>query len=262
MSARPIPSREYAASFSVSNSTSVAALLYYLNNITPEDLHDHMLTIIQTQRVLPYDVETLAIVLAKMGLITEAALVAVRDQAIRHCARCHQTYMERNNGIQACVVQHSDPYLLEFIKPGANVEIPANVPRQPYYFICCNKMGDVASKLSTPHFMGRHTTIADNVEYNALNVLSCEQSGCDTAHSNLVAMTDLFVSGFMTPTATGFQTQSEAIVTDGFGTSPQAIESQTQSDAIGAGGLKTPTETDSQTQLESLVAAEDHPTAI
>lgn len=206
MSARPIPSREQAVSFSVSpDSVPAAALLYYLNNVTAKDLHARILNTITSQRLLPQDIEKLFVTLGRIGLITNTALTAVGDQTVRHCARCHQTYLEKNNGIQACIIHHDKPRLFKLMKATG-----ANTDRPPYknYYACCNTLVDVASTIERPHFVGRHTTIAIKVEFNGTNVLPCEQRKCGMAHSN-VATPDPSIGGSRPSTATSSRAQSE-----------------------------------------------------
>lgn len=178
MATRRIPSREQAASFSTPrNVVSTAALVYCLNNVTAEDLHAHMLNTLRNRRVLPDDVLLLFRALVKTGLIAKVDLVAVCDKAIRHCARCHSTYQERNNGLQACVVQH-DKRLFKLTKASTSSANDNGAPYTYYYGCCKTEHVDTDSSIIKPHFVGRHTTIADEVQFNGVNILPCEQNRC------------------------------------------------------------------------------------
>lgn len=174
MSLRNPPSKLTGAqSFYVPpNSEAVAILIYWLNNKTPKEIHAQFANLLQGQKVLK-DIENLGHVLNNLGIITNAEIATVHDQDDRHCARCHATYLEKDNGIQACIIQHDFEHTRG---TGTNAEALHCMT----HYACCNKLLDiVVTGVYTPHFVGRHTTRADNVEFNDINVRTCEQLKCD-----------------------------------------------------------------------------------
>lgn len=138
------------------NSEEVAILIYWLNNKTPREIHAQISNLLQGQKVLN-DIENLGRILHNLGIITKTEIDAVNDQNVRHCVRCHATYLEKHNGIQACIIQ-SD--LLDIVRTGVGY---------------------------TPYVAGRHTTRADNVKFNDINVWTCEQLKCGVIDSHVAA---------------------------------------------------------------------------
>ncbi|KAF8221010.1 hypothetical protein L208DRAFT_1415783 [Tricholoma matsutake] len=162
---RPIPNRSQANSFSIAASESAATFTYLLANITPEELHKQLSSASTT--LIPSQIETLLIALQSAGIVTFAARNAAADQTKRHCARCHQSYLEKQNGLDACIMLHCRPEMQE--KDGKKVE---------YLFPCCGLRAIVpVSGKVHPCFKGRHTTLTENVKYG-LNVWTCERTKC------------------------------------------------------------------------------------
>jgi hypothetical protein len=168
VSRRSIPSRFQANSFSVAGSESATTLTYILANLTPEELHKQLSGASTT--LIPSQIEKLIIALQSAGIVTSAAQNAVANQTKRHCVRCHQSYLEKQNGLEACIILHCRPEMKE--KEGRKAE---------YLYACCGLKAIVAvSGRAYPCFKGRHTTLTENVKYG-LNVWTCERSKCAPA---------------------------------------------------------------------------------
>ena len=164
---RLIPNRVQTNSFSIAGSESAATLTYLLANLTPEDLHKQLSGASTT--LIPSQIEKLIFALQSAGIVTSAAKSAVADQTKRHCVRCHRSYHEKQNGLEACVILHCRPEMKEHIGPGKKVE---------YLYACCGLRAVVAvSGKMYPCFKGRHTTLPENVKYG-LNVWTCERMKC------------------------------------------------------------------------------------
>lgn len=56
--------------------------------------------------ILSTDAEKFLSGLEGIGVVTSSAHTAVRDNVFRHCLRCHQPYMERDNGPRSCIIPH------------------------------------------------------------------------------------------------------------------------------------------------------------
>ncbi|KAF8160029.1 hypothetical protein B0H34DRAFT_654621 [Crassisporium funariophilum] len=182
MSARPIPTGEQAFSFSAaSNSMSAVVLKYLLNNMTPKDFHAHVLNSVNGISLLPQDLDNLLWTLDKMGFVTRAAMAAAGNRDVRHCARCHLSYLEKDNGLQACVIQHDAPQLWKLTD---EKHLTRGDPPYKTKYFCCNKLLDLGVILPEPHYVGRHTTVVEQISFNNINIMSCERRRCGLARSN------------------------------------------------------------------------------
>jgi hypothetical protein len=158
-----IPNR--TNSFSVAGSESAATLTYLLANLTPEELHKQLSSASTT--LIPSQIEKLIIALRNAGIVVSAAQNAIADQTKRHCVRCHQSYLEKRNGLDACIMLHCRPEVNE--KEGKKGE---------YTHACCGLKTIVpVGGRANPCFKGRHTTMTENVKYGN-NVWTCERLKC------------------------------------------------------------------------------------
>ncbi|KAF8989685.1 hypothetical protein BDQ17DRAFT_423024 [Cyathus striatus] len=174
---RPIPRGEQAMSFSAAiTSPSAYTLTYFLKNTKPEDLHETLLRAVKNNMMLPYQIDHLLYSLQISGIVTTAAYIAATDTTQRHCVRCHKGYLERNNGLSACVIQHDKPSLEKSDHPVNNLTGHLN------HYTCCNLHSEPSVTLQPHCFKGRHTTNVDNVEFNAFNVKQCHEMGCFNQH--------------------------------------------------------------------------------
>jgi len=137
--------------------TPLMLLAYMANNTSPHELFERMYKKISMSAVPPADIEAILQFYRIIGFSTFTALTAIQDNLLRHCARCHRSYFERDNGIFTCMMPHSN-------------ECPT-LEDGPYY-IC--RGGDCRLW----HFVGRHTTKSTNVRYNPNNVKTCGQRHC------------------------------------------------------------------------------------
>jgi hypothetical protein len=158
---------EQNTSFSPGMRTEATSILtYVLNNTTPHDFHDALKRAINGPMVLPTDVENVLVSLRSIGLVTSAATAAAQDDTHRHCVRCHSQYLEMDNGLKACIISHDKPQVIEK-PPKDGVVVLAN------FYPCCTTQTPLNFVPKNPHFVGRHTTQADNVDYNETNVIRC-----------------------------------------------------------------------------------------
>jgi hypothetical protein len=137
---RPIPQRGAvkAMSFTAANrSEAMSVLRYYTNNTTPQELHTRIKIALSNQMLLSSDVENLLSALENIGVVTSSAHAAVKDNVPRHCLRCHQPYMERDNGLRSCIIPH-------IVQKPTGAELVVQAPKSVL-------------------IMGRHTTLAENV---------------------------------------------------------------------------------------------------
>jgi hypothetical protein len=162
-------------SFSVRiQSESTMILSYVLNNTSPPEFYNMLLTAINSPLVMQSDVDNLLKLLQAMGLITSVATQAAHDEIPRHCVRCHHQYLEKHNGWKACTIRHDQPQRI--IK--ADSHNFNGTPVWAHFYACCRKQTDLATVPNVPHFQGRHTTTTSNVEYNDSNVLTCDKKKC------------------------------------------------------------------------------------
>lgn len=161
---RPIPSRSQAPSFSIVGSEEKVVLKYALNNMTPEDLYQRLSD--SVDKLLPAEVEKLNKALESTGIVFGRSREAAKDSTVRHCLRCHRAYLERNNGLNGCVVLHYQP-----------VPDPRAGEIGRMLFPCCGGRSDLGAR-ANQCFRGRHTTEAANVNYAPHTVKTCEQAKC------------------------------------------------------------------------------------
>ncbi|KAF8206346.1 hypothetical protein K438DRAFT_1551077, partial [Mycena galopus ATCC 62051] len=142
-------------------SDAAEATKYILANISPQDFHSGLLSALTaapmslTQRQL----DALLVILKAAGIQNAAvAQRAVADGTLRHCVRCHQSYLEKHNGRGACLVMHDIPEA----QAGPHGGLPVL-----YFYPCCRLTTDGAESSIAPyHFLGRHTTQEKGVFYN------------------------------------------------------------------------------------------------
>ncbi|KAG1752294.1 uncharacterized protein EDB91DRAFT_1077729 [Suillus paluster] len=169
---RPILQRGMvkAISFNAANrSEAMAVLKYYLNNTTAQELYTRIGTALSDPMLLSTDVENFLSALEGIGIVTSSAHAAVNDNVVRHCLRCHQPYMERDNRARSCNILHT-------LQMPARPEVVGQAPK--VRAICCGADLSIEVATKTLHFTGRHTTSVQNVAYNTTNVKTCAEMGC------------------------------------------------------------------------------------
>ncbi|KAJ6513178.1 hypothetical protein C8R45DRAFT_776557, partial [Mycena sanguinolenta] len=156
-------------SFSGVYSSSADVVKYILRNVSADDLQERLYKALNAAPIpglTPGQIDDLLGILKAVGLpaaaIAEQAVTAASQNA-RHCARCHQNYLERDNGQRECCIFHSDTLQAQ---PGPDADVPIVCVRA-----CCPTVP--SDKVLLYHFVGRHTTNAQNVAYNNVNVWAC-----------------------------------------------------------------------------------------
>ncbi|KAJ7126914.1 hypothetical protein C8R44DRAFT_779880, partial [Mycena epipterygia] len=92
---------------------SAQSISYILANVSPDDLHSALSRAFTTvplsfsQRQIDVLLETIQ----AAGILPTVATaqLAVGDDNLRHCVRCHQAYYERFNGRTACFIGQEYP---------------------------------------------------------------------------------------------------------------------------------------------------------
>lgn len=178
--ARPISQRGMAKAISFTGgnrSEAMAILKYYLTNTTPQEFYAAVTTALSNRMILSTDIENFLSGLEGIGVATSSAHTAVRDNVFRHCLRCHQPYMERDNGPRSCII----PHIAHTIPAGTEV-----VQSPTVGVACCGAALSMSVTPISVHFMGRHTTSVENVEYNPINVKTCAECKCTGIPGNVV----------------------------------------------------------------------------
>ncbi|KAH7929066.1 hypothetical protein BV22DRAFT_152031 [Leucogyrophana mollusca] len=177
--ARPMPQRgsHQAMSFTAAaRSEAMSILRYFLNNTTPQELHTRIINGLSNRMMLSTDVENLLSVLEVFGVVPSIARAAIADSSPRHCVRCHKSYMESDNGLRSCVIAHADLQLAPPAPRALNTSAPTHVHG---HFGCCKAAVELDVTVKSMHFIGRHTTLMENVAYNATNVRTCVEKECN-----------------------------------------------------------------------------------
>ncbi|KAG6846900.1 hypothetical protein H0H93_011208 [Arthromyces matolae] len=191
-----------ATSFSITNIPSADVIKYTLRNTEAAKVPERLIS--GLERLKHDKLDQLFKLLVETGYIAPCHIEAANDPATRHCQRCHNNYLERDNELTACRIKHSDsPEIVHYPVPALNdslnsvnhyVTPPTNmngevvlpvVVRQSFamrLYKCCGlrtKLGEDAGFC----VLDRHTTRAENVRYNDMNIRTCETLGC---HCRLV----------------------------------------------------------------------------
>ncbi|GLB43181.1 hypothetical protein LshimejAT787_1300820 [Lyophyllum shimeji] len=204
---RPLPARAQN-SFSFANTENAHIIRYALNDLSAEDLHSQLSKAIKNLH--PSQLYNLLDVLKTAGIVAYKHEAAAKDTQRRHCVRCHKSYLERYNTLQACKIAHCRPDVIETpapvvggfhgsttvhirsTKPGTSASTvgatrgetpPAMKDRIEQMVVdlvypCCGLRTKPGQKPDRDCFLGRHTTTAENVHYNPANVWPCERVGC------------------------------------------------------------------------------------
>ncbi|KAJ7475913.1 hypothetical protein FB451DRAFT_985490, partial [Mycena latifolia] len=145
---------------------SAQAINYILANTTPQELHSALSNAITTGAPLSLTQrhfnDLLAVFIAAGVPRAAMAQHAVDADNVRHCARCHTFYYEKENGLMACVIPHEKRITMsDTVYPHLQINT--------HYSPCCVNLPTVARN----HFEGRHTTIAKSVQCNYANIRIC-----------------------------------------------------------------------------------------
>ncbi|KAH7910205.1 hypothetical protein BJ138DRAFT_1153461 [Hygrophoropsis aurantiaca] len=164
------------------HSEAMGVLRYFLNNTTAQELQTSVLSALSHQTLFSKDVEDLLAALERLGIVPPLARTAISETHPRHCVRCHNPYVERDNGLRACRIPHTDLQLtvptVQANSATGTISTTARTHVQRK-FSCCNAPVGVDVTVQGMHFVGRHTTLTANVVYNAINVKTCGERGCN-----------------------------------------------------------------------------------
>ncbi|KAJ7773393.1 hypothetical protein B0H16DRAFT_1512191 [Mycena metata] len=234
-------SRNHDISFSEGIfSPAAEANLWILANVTPEELHSGLVKALTgapiplTQR----QIDGLLALLQTAGIPkASVAQRAVANETLRHCVRCHQNYLEKHNGREACTILH-DP-----LQPHAGHDA-TGAQVITYTALCCPGVADGTTDVFQWHFRGRHTTMGISVSYNLSNIRQCTWICAPPYPSPEMA------SGSSTPTATTsdfdaeiHQTFAQIAQDNNISLSPTATETS-DNDTIYAQGMPSPVPTE------------------
>jgi hypothetical protein len=110
----------------------------------------------------------------KMRMDVSHAAALAKDEEEFHCARCHNTYLERDNAENACCLKHE-------VSDDSSKHGDGNTGH-------CRFCGETAIEdgagdgVDWPDdgicYEGRHTSDPDDVDYEGDNALTCEEVGC------------------------------------------------------------------------------------
>ncbi|KAF7374827.1 hypothetical protein MSAN_00368600 [Mycena sanguinolenta] len=154
-------------SFSGVYSSSTDAIKYILRNVSADDMHDRLSQALNAAPIpsfSPVQIDALLSIFKAVGFpaaaIAEEA-VTVASQNTRHCVRCHQSYLEKDNGQRACCIYHSNtlqaqpgphagfPVAYVYGRHTSQVQSVAHAPAPPIDFLDANQMFSESSTATT-----------------------------------------------------------------------------------------------------------------
>ncbi|KAJ2928676.1 hypothetical protein H1R20_g8389, partial [Candolleomyces eurysporus] len=170
------PARQRTTSFSeVSTSDKARALIYLLNSIDATTFVQRLLDATKPENgYAPEEIESLTDALKSVGFERSLAQAerAVADDTLRHCVRCHHSYLERENKNDACVIRHSYPFSM------ASASWSKDAHQQ---CLTCQKLVPTSSVVDQVCVATRHTTNTANLSSirNSNLIRTCEEVGCN-----------------------------------------------------------------------------------
>jgi hypothetical protein len=147
-------------------------LLYHNQSPT---LHE-TLTQKAEKMLSPTEAEELLNLFCKMGMNIGYATALAEDEEKFHCARCHKTYLERDNAGAVCCIEHE-----------VFNDYPERWGGDIFHYTCksCGRVGieeGGGNGADWPDggicYEGQHTCDPDDVDYDGDNTLTCESFGC------------------------------------------------------------------------------------
>ncbi|RXW19927.1 hypothetical protein EST38_g5925 [Candolleomyces aberdarensis] len=170
------PARQRTTSFSeVSTSDKARALVYLLNSIDATTFVQRLLDATKPENgFTSEEIEGLTDALERVGFERSLAQAerAVADDTLRHCVRCHHSYLERENKNDACVIRHSYPFSM------ASASSSKDAHQQ---CLTCQKLVPTSSVVDQICVATRHTTNTANLSSirNSKLIRTCEEVGCN-----------------------------------------------------------------------------------
>ncbi|KAJ2912559.1 hypothetical protein MD484_g7856, partial [Candolleomyces efflorescens] len=167
--------RQRAVSFSeVLTSEKTRALVYLLNSIDATTFVQRLLDTTKPENgYTTEEIEALTEALKGVGFerVLAQAERAVADDTLRHCLRCHHSYLERENKNDACVIRHAYPF---------SMALPCSSQDAHQQCLGCEKSVPTASVVDQVCVATRHTTNAANLLSirNSKLIRTCDEAGC------------------------------------------------------------------------------------
>lgn len=164
--------REPASTFSNPPPSNAKKQLAYLaRNLSPNDFHSKFLDMIEGSK-RDYAHEALLRALEVLNFDVDGAKRASAEDLgniERHCARCHTTYKEIDNGLDACSIEHVEgvPHVVDHLPNRLGI-----------WYACCQIFLEPNQSFLIPCSVDRHTGQCDRVSYNGENIITCEEMGC------------------------------------------------------------------------------------
>ncbi|KIM89587.1 hypothetical protein PILCRDRAFT_1931 [Piloderma croceum F 1598] len=159
---------------STKNSADVPSI--FLAKISAQQLHSHLRQVTQSRNTSETDVDALLTALNRLGISMALSHAAAKDNTLMHCVRCHKEYLERENGMESCKIEH-------------NWEDGIHWGNGCRYQ--CESCGEYIKERSpgygfdneTMCFTSTHTTDVDDVDFEEISADTCEENGCKPNNS-------------------------------------------------------------------------------
>jgi len=128
------------------------------------------------KQLSPAEMQVLLDLFGKMGMAVGYATGLLEDEEDYHCARCHKTYLERDNVNSACYIKH-EVFNGEGERWGGDI----------FHYTCksCGREGiedGGGNGIDWPDngmcYKGPHTVDPDDVDYDGDNICTCKSVGC------------------------------------------------------------------------------------
>jgi hypothetical protein len=156
-----------------SSNHSANILSIFLSKISAQNLHTRLKDVAQSNKTAPADIDALLAALQRLGISVISAQAAAVDRTPLHCVRCHKEYLERDNTIESCEVDHiynDDP-----IRWNGGHNYTCEECGETFWEENAGNGWD-----ETKCFVGSHTTHRYEVEEGTEN---CKKNGCP-GHEN------------------------------------------------------------------------------
>lgn len=149
-------------------------LTHFFNNAGSDFFNPETLAYqVQNPRYPIAAIKSFCHAIEKLGFDIDTSRAALLEPSPRHCVRCHEDYNPLDNHRSACRIMHDQHPREE--------EWENDHGSHRYTYRCC---GYKTFTMLVPHeacCVGAHTTNAGEVEYNGVNVRTCDETGCAIA---------------------------------------------------------------------------------
>ncbi|KAJ3528102.1 hypothetical protein NMY22_g9539 [Coprinellus aureogranulatus] len=149
-------------------------LTYILNSMSPSTFVSRLRTTLDpamgyTSEDIQYFLDGLSAIGFDRAIERAEKVVANEKQEELHCARCHKLYLECDNGIQACVLKHTQT-LTSSTFFARQLQLPSRCGG-------CDYIPSTSAPVESLCSPTRHTTNLKDVGKSTL-IKSCEANGC------------------------------------------------------------------------------------